>query len=111
MVSHWAQVYKEGIKPFNSDYKDAHKACMWTHCTQLYKGKLWKCTQTAFFDDLMRRINNHEDWEQYKDMYSPLSHNDSSEIKEEWFNTFLHPEPICSMCSGKLIKNKNKKIW
>lgn len=111
MVSHWAQVYKKGIKPFNSNYKDAHDACMWTHCTQLYKGKLWKCTQTAFFDDLMRRINNHDDWEKYKGMYQPLSYDDSWVIKRKWFNSYLNPEPICSMCSGKLIINKHKKIW
>ena len=110
MVGHWAQVYKDGIKPFNSNYEDAHKACMWSHCTQLYKGKLWKCTQTAFFDDLMRRINNHKDWDQYKDMYIPLSYNDSFAVKEKWFNEFLNPEPSCSMCYGKLITNKHKSI-
>ena len=111
MTGHWAQVYKEGIKPFNSNYKDAHKVCLWSDCTQLYKGKLWKCTQTAFFDDLMKRINNHEDWEQYKKIYKPLSHNDSTDTKEKWFNNLLNPEPVCSMCSGKLIKNKRKSIW
>ncbi len=111
MVKHWAQIYKEGIKPFNSNYKDAHNACMWTDYTQLYEGKLWKCTQTAFFNDLMRRINNHKDWEQYKNKYIPLSHDDSEIVKEQWFSEFLNPEPICSMCSGKLIKNTHKKIW
>ena len=112
MTQHWSRVYKKGIKPFNSDYKKAHEACMWTHCTQLYKGKLWKCTQTAFFDDLMRRINNHEDWEQYKSMYTPLSHDDPEHVKKAWFNAFLHPEPICSMCRGnnnEVILRKN--VW
>ena len=112
MVHHWSMVYKKGIKPFNSDYKKAHEVCMWTHCTQLYKSKLWKCTQTAFFDDLMRRINNHEDWEQYKNMYTPLSHDDPEHIKEKWFSEFLQPEPVCSMCRGnnkEVILRKN--VW
>tara|TARA_Y100000361_G_scaffold148018_1_gene160323 strand:+ start:2484 stop:3314 length:831 start_codon:yes stop_codon:yes gene_type:complete len=112
MVHHWSRVYKKGIKPFNSDYKKAHEVCMWTHCTQLYKSKLWKCTQTAFFDDLMRRINNHEDWEQYKNMYTPLSHDDPEHIKEKWFSEFLQPEPVCSMCRGnnkEVILRKN--VW
>jgi hypothetical protein len=103
---------KQGIKPYNSDYKKAHEVCRWTHCTQLYQGKLWKCTQTAFFDDLMRRINNHKDWEQYKDKYTSLKHDDSQEIKDKWFSEFLSPEPICAMCRediNDMIVNKN--VW
>ena len=112
MTGHWTQVYKEGIKPFNSNYKDAHKVCLWSYCTQLYKGKLWKCTQTAFFDDLMKRINNHEDWEQYKKIYKPLSYNDSTDTKEKWFNNLLNPEPVCSMCREKETDViYDKKIW
>jgi hypothetical protein len=112
MISSWSRVYKKGIKPYNSDYKKAHEVCRWTHCTQLYQGKLWKCTQTAFFDDLMRRINNHKDWEQYKDKYTSLKHDDSQEIKDKWFSEFLSPEPICAMCRediNDMIVNKN--VW
>ena len=60
----------------------------------------------------MKRINNHEDWEQYKKIYKPLSYNDSTDTKEKWFNNLLNPEPVCSMCREKDTDViYDKKIW
>ena len=112
MTNHWAKMYEEGIKPFNSDYIKAHNVCMWSHCTRLYKGKLWKCMPTAHLDDLLDTITNSEDWDKYKNMYTPLSLTDSETIKNNWFLTKDKPELICSMCrENDTDVIYNKKIW
>lgn len=112
MSSNWAKMYDEGIKPFNSDYIKAHNVCMWSHCTRLYKGKLWKCMPTAHLDDLLNTITNPEDWDKYKNMYTSLSFNDSETVKNNWFRTKDKPESICSMCREKDTDViYDKKIW
>ena len=85
-------MYEDGIKPFNSDYIKAHNVCMWSHCTRLYKGKLWKCMPTAHLDDLLDTITNSEDWDKYKNMYTPLSLTDSETVKNNWFLTKDKPD-------------------
>ena len=112
MSNHWAKMYDDGIKPFNSDYIKAHNVCMWSHCTRLYKGKLWKCMPTAHLNDLLNTITNPEDWSKYKNMYTPLSLTDSESVKNNWFLTKDKPELICSMCREKDTDViYNKKIW
>ena len=112
MSSNWAKMYDDGIKPFNSDFKKAHSVCMWSHCTRLYKSKLWKCMPAAHLDDLLNTIYNPEDWDKYKNMYNPLSFDDSEDAKNKWFKIKDKPELICSMCREKDTDViYDKKIW
>ena len=67
---------------------------------------------TAHLDDLLDTITNSEDWDKYKNMYTPLSLTDSETIKNNWFLTKDKPELICSMCrENDTDVIYNKKIW
>jgi hypothetical protein len=43
-------------------------------------------------------------------MYQPLNYNDTEEIKNQWFDTYLKAENVCSMCPSSLEKIPNKSI-
>lgn len=110
MTDSWTRLYKEGIKPYHDDPVIAHKVCRWAKCTQLYRGKLWKCSSIGFLKELIDRIDNKDDWTPYLNMYTPLNYSDSNEIREKWFSSLLEPETICSMCPSNPEKIKNKNI-
>ena len=110
MINNWTRLYKEGIKPYKDNPEEAHKVCRWAKCTQLYRGNLWKCSSVSFLKELIDRIDNKEDWIPYLNMYQPLNYNDTEEIKNQWFNTYLKPENVCSMCPSSLEKIPNKSI-
>jgi hypothetical protein len=110
MTDSWTRLYKEGIKPYHDDPVIAHKVCRWARCTQLYRGKLWKCSSIGFLKELIDTIDNKDDWIPYLNMYEPLNNTDSIELKDKWFSSLLHSENICSMCPSDPEKIKNKSI-
>ena len=66
----------------------------------------------AHLDDLLNTIDNPEDWDKYKNMYNPLSFDDSEDAKNKWFKIKDKPELICSMCREKDTDViYDKKIW
>ena len=85
--------------------------------TQLYKGKLWKCPNSAFLEELLYVTEQQDDdcWVPYKSDGLPVDCSDE-ELAEFCYNS-KKAEEICNMCtarplrfSGALQVNHKKKI-
>jgi len=96
----WGHIIKyEGDKvyPFNSDKDKAFKICE-TNCPQLYKGKLYKCSHTAYLSDMLAIKEQLDDpeWAPYL-KYDGVDINDNSAV-EEFLQTVYTAEDVCSSC-------------
>jgi len=111
MVTNWNRLYTKDFKPYHSDPTEAHTICRWDHCTQLYKGKLYKCPQAAFLSDFIETLDDAAEWLPYRDNYIKLSKEASEEARSQWFDTYRNPEDICGMCPSKPEIIKNKNVW
>ena len=86
--------------------------------TQLWKGKLWKCPNSAFLDQLLYATEQlkDEDWQPYIGK-GGVSVNCSDEELAQFCDNNLKAEDICNMCTAKpllmsaaLQSKKKKKI-
>jgi len=111
MVKNWNRLYTKDFKPYNSDPIEAHEACRWDHCTQLYKGKLFKCPQAAFLSDFIETLDDPTEWLPFKENYVELSKEATEKERNIWFDTYRKPEDICRMCPSSPENIKNKNIW
>ena len=111
MVKNWNRLYTKDFKPYNSDPIEAHEACRWDHCTQLYKGKLFKCPQAAFLSDFIETLDDPTEWLTFKENYVELSKEATEKERNIWFDTYRKPEDICRMCPSSPENIKNKNIW
>lgn len=111
MASHWYQTYKDGVVPFNDNNpRMSWEKCYFKYCTQLYEGKLWKCSQIAYLEPLMERINNTKVWEPYRNTYKPLSFTDSEDKFNDFKLNIMKEEHICNMCPSNITILKDKSI-
>ena len=68
----WMQQYRvvDGKPmPFESDPEVAYGVCMQKTCTQLYRGRLWKCPALAYFSLMENRLNLEaaSEWRFFRD--------------------------------------------
>lgn len=109
ITQHWVKLFKNELSPYNSDYKKAHKACLWNGCRTIYNNTLYKCPNTAFLEQLLEKANK-EEWEPYYNMYKPLKKDSSEQEIKEWFSIADKPEKVCSMCFDEATF-VDKTIW
>lgn len=96
----WMNPFKfKGSKvfPHNSNKKDAFDICE-LNCPQLYNGRLYKCSHSAYFQEYLS-INNQLDdpeWNPYVKNYGWSV--DSDEDIQDFLNNVYVAEDICSSC-------------
>ena len=85
------------VFPYDSDKEDAFSICEHA-CPQLYKGRLYKCSHSAYFQEYLSINGQLEDseWQHFIkehgwDIYS-------DEGISEFLNNVYKPEGICSSC-------------
>jgi organic radical activating enzyme len=84
-------------RPFNSDPKAAYAVCMQKHCTQIFRGSLWKCPAVAYFGilDRLGGAGGNAEWRMFRE-YQPLP---PSALDDEILRFFSEKEiPQCSLC-------------
>jgi len=112
MTNHWYQTYKNGVTPYqDNDPKKSWEACYFKYCTQLYDGKLWKCSQIAYLEPLMSRINNTESWEKYRNIYKALDYDGSDKDFLDFRTNLNREEFICNMCPANPEMLRSKSVW
>lgn len=113
-VTSWTKRYKNNedgtISPF--DHKDPDKSweiCTCKYCPMLIEDKIYKCAPIAYLPYMKSVNKTSPEFDQYLN-YQPISHKDSIEKINAFFNKNFQPEDICNMCPSKAIRIKNKKI-
>lgn len=103
-VTEWKSVWYNLFKfednkalPHNSNKKDAFETCE-LNCPQLYKGKIYKCSHSAYFQEYLLIKNQLDDLE-WKDYIKEHGWNVRSDFEiKEFLNSVYEPENICSSC-------------
>jgi hypothetical protein len=86
--------------PFSSDPEVAYRVCMQKTCTQLYRGRLWKCPAIAYFHLMERelRLEGPPEWQVFREYRGcpPMA----SDLEVD---TFLAAKviPQCGLCPSK----------
>lgn len=112
MTNHWYQTYQNGVIPFeDSNPKKSWDNCYFKYCVQLFEGKLWKCSQIAYLEPLMSRINNAEAWTKYRGIYKELSYDSDKTDFEHFKNNLEKEEYICGMCPANPEIMVKKNVW
>ena len=106
-VDQWFYSIKQrGGKVYPYDHKNPEKSFYYCSCpnTQLYNGRLWKCPNSAFLNELLYVTNQENDfvWNKYKKQGLPVDCSDH-ELKNFCDNSTNH-ESICNMCTSKPLK-------
>lgn len=89
---------KDGVAlPFNSAPKEAYRVCMQKHCTQIFKGALWKCPAVAYFDflDRLGGARGAAEWNLFRE-YRALEPEATDEEVSKFFDEKEIPQ--CSLC-------------
>jgi len=112
MSDHWYQTYQNGVIPFtDNNPKKSWESCYFKYCTQLYEGKLWKCSQIAYLEPLMKRINNTKEWDKYRNIYNPLNYTDDEDKFLDFEQRLKKEETICNMCPANPEILESKSVW
>ena len=93
---------KDGkVYPYNQGrIAKSYKVCSCPN-TQLYKGKLWKCPNTAFLRELLHVTEQNEDevWQEY--LVDGLPVTCSDEELTLFCKSSKLPDKVCNMCTSK----------
>jgi uncharacterized Fe-S cluster-containing radical SAM superfamily protein len=99
----WMRQYRiENGKPmlFNSKPDAAYRICMQKTCTQLFRGKLWKCPALAYWAQLEDRLNlvMFPQWKLFRDYQAC-----SSEVSDDDLSAFIARKaiPQCGLCPSR----------
>lgn len=85
--------------------------------TQLYRGKLWKCPNSAFLEELLYVTEQQDEdyWKPFLGGGLPVDCSDEDLL--EFCDNSTKPEQICNMCTARPLKfsaalqiNSNKKV-
>ena len=99
-------IKQRGGKVYPYDHKNPEKSFYYCSCpnTQLYNGRLWKCPNSAFLNELLYVTDQENDlvWSKYKKQGLPVDCSDD-ELKTFCDNSTNH-ESICNMCTSKPLK-------
>jgi len=96
----WINLFKkigDKVYPYNSDKKSAFDVCGF-NCPQLYKGRIYKCSHTAYFQEHLLISGQIEDgeWSSYVKEYGYDVYDDNEMLK--FLDNVYIPENICSVC-------------
>ena len=105
------------VYPYNQNkIAKSFNACSCPN-TQLYNGKLWKCPNTAFLQELLSvtEQSNDDEWQEY--LVDGLSVNCSDEELTSFCKRSKLPDKVCNMCTSKplhfsaaLQENTKRKV-
>jgi len=89
------------VYPYNQgNIKKSYKFCSCPN-TQLFKGKLWKCPNTAFLRELLSvtEQSDAEEWQEY--LVDGLPVDCSDEELTKFCEQSILPHKVCNMCTSK----------
>ena len=105
------------VYPYNHNrIAKSFKACSCPN-TQLYNGKLWKCPNTAFLQELLSVTEQSQDdeWQEY--LVEGLPVNCSDNELTSFCKQSILPDKVCNMCtckplhfSGAIQENTKRKV-
>ena len=87
------------VKPYNdNNIEESYKNCPCVN-VQLYKGRLWKCAQTAYLKDVLHAFGQADDpdWQEYL-KYDGVSIHASDKELQAFYERQYKPEWICNIC-------------
>lgn len=104
----WYNLFKidgDRVFPYNSDKKNAFDVCEF-NCPQLYNGRIYKCSHSAYFQDYLAIKNQLKDYE-----WQPYIHEHGWDVRsdielKEFLNNVYEPENICSSCPSPDVWEK-----
>jgi organic radical activating enzyme len=101
---------------YNSDPIKAHDVCISKHCTEMIRGKMYKCHHVALLPEFAKQYDvvMTEDQKRLLEQYQPLTANTSADKLEKSFKDLRNVIPQCSLCPSKLesilLKSSTNKI-
>lgn len=104
------------FKLHSSDPNRAHDACANKFCSEIYKGKIYKCNTVGHFATFDQQFNIEltDDERNLLHSYNPCSSSASITEIQEFLENLKNPLPQCTFCSEELvmteIHSSTKKI-